>query len=71
MDETTPKATRLVERVGASSPPGEKQAEANSLEDAGKGANSNGVHGAFLGNDLRNELNWLLVSGMTCDTWID
>ena len=65
MDETTQRATRLVERVGASSPPGEEQAEANSLKDAGKGADSNGVHGAFLCDDLRDELNWPLVSDQT------
>lgn len=47
---------RLVEWVGASSPPGEEHAQADSLEDASEGTNSDSVHGALLGEDLRDEL---------------
>lgn len=41
-----------------SSPPGEEQAEANGLEDASKGTDGDGVHGALLSEDLRDELKW-------------
>jgi hypothetical protein len=46
----------LVEGVGAGSPVGEEHAEANSLEDTGNGADSNGVERTLLGEDLRDNL---------------
>ena len=49
---------RLVEGVGAGSPVGEEQAEADGLEDTGKGANGDGVKRTLLGEDLGNELQW-------------
>ena len=47
---------RLVEEVGAGSPVGEEQAEADSLEHAGNSADGDGVHGALLGDDLGDNL---------------
>ncbi len=47
---------RLVEGVGAGSPPSKDQAEADRLEDAGESADGDGVEGAFLGEDLGDEL---------------
>jgi hypothetical protein len=47
---------RLVEWVGASSPPGEEHAQADGLEDASEGTNSDRVHGALLREHLRDEL---------------
>ena len=47
---------RLVKGVGAGSPVGEEQAEADSLEDTGNGANSNGVKRTLLGEDLGDDL---------------
>lgn len=47
---------RLVEWVGAGSPPPEDQAEANGLEDAGESADGDGVERAFLSEDLGDEL---------------
>lgn len=46
----------LVERVGAGAPVGEEDAEADGLEDAGKGANGDLLKRALLGGDLGNEL---------------
>lgn len=46
----------LIEGVGAGSPVGEEQAEADGLKDAGKSADGDGVHGALLGNDLGDDL---------------
>lgn len=46
----------LLEGVGARAPPGEEEREADGLEDAGKGANGNGVKRALLGEDLGDEL---------------
>ena len=50
------KPIHLVKGVGARSPPGEEQAQADSLKDAGKSANSDGLSGTLLGEDLGNEL---------------
>ena len=50
------RARRLVEGVGAGSPVGEEHAETDGLEDAGKGTNGNGVHGALLGDYLGDNL---------------
>jgi hypothetical protein len=47
---------RLVEGVGAGSPVGEEQAEANSLEDAGDGTYGNGVERALLSQNLGDDL---------------
>jgi hypothetical protein len=47
---------RLVEGVGAGSPVGEEQAEADGLEDTGNGTDSDGVKRALLGNDLGDDL---------------
>lgn len=44
------------EGAGAGSPPGHDQAEADSLEDTGKGANGNGIKRALLSEDLGDEL---------------
>ena len=49
-------AGSLVKGVGAGSPVGEEQAQANSLEDAGQSADGNGVEWAPLREDLRDEL---------------
>ncbi len=49
-------SARLVEWVGAGAPPGHEHGETDSLEDAGKSADSNGVERAFFGEDLCNEL---------------
>lgn len=46
----------LVEGVGASSPPGEEQAEADGLEHSAHGADGNGIKGPLLGEDLTDEL---------------
>lgn len=46
----------LVEGVGASSPPGQEQAESDGLEHSGHGANGNGIEGTLLGEDLADEL---------------
>jgi len=45
-------AIRLVERVGAGSPVGEEQAEADSLEYTGEGTDGDLVKRALLGDDL-------------------
>jgi hypothetical protein len=50
------KTRRLVEGVGAGSPVGEEQAEADSLKDTGNGADSNGVKRTLLGEDLGDNL---------------
>ena len=47
---------RLVEWVGAGSPPPEAQAEADGLEDAGESAAGTGIARAFLSEDLGDEL---------------
>lgn len=47
---------RLVERVGAGSPPPEHQAEADRLEDTGKSTDSNCVQRTPLSEDLGDEL---------------
>jgi hypothetical protein len=49
-------ARRLVEGVGAGSPVGEEQAEADGLEDTGNGADGNGVKRTLLGEDLGDNL---------------
>lgn len=46
----------LVEGVGTSSPPGEEQAESDSLEHPGHSANGNGIKRTLLGEDLADEL---------------
>ena len=46
-----------VKWVGAGSPVGQEQAQANSLENASEGANGNGVERSLLGDDLGDELN--------------
>ena len=46
----------LVEWVGAGSPPGEEQAQANGLEDAGKSSDSNSIERAFFREYLRDKL---------------
>lgn len=53
---TAYRAIRLVEGVGAGSPVGEEQAEADSLEDAGNSADGNGVERALLSKDLGDNL---------------
>ena len=49
-------ATDLVEWVGAGAPPCQEDGQTNSLEDAGKSADGNGVEWAFLSEDLCDEL---------------
>ena len=49
-------ARRLVEGVGAGSPVGEEQAEADGLEDTGNGADGNGVERALLSENLGDDL---------------
>jgi hypothetical protein len=49
-------ATDLVEWVGSCAPVCEEQAEADSLEDAGEDANSDGVNRSLLNNKLRDQL---------------
>jgi hypothetical protein len=44
------------ERTGAGAPPGEEHGQTDGLEDAGKGANGNGVKRALLSEDLGDEL---------------
>lgn len=56
--------THLVEWVGAGSPPGHEEGQANGLEGAGKGANGDGVKRTLLGDDLRDELGLRLVCCM-------
>lgn len=46
----------LLEGVGAGAPVGEEDAEADSLEDAGKSTDGDGVEGTLLSDDLCNEL---------------
>lgn len=48
--------TSRLEWVGAGSPPGEEEGQADGLEDAGEGANGNSVQRALLGGDLSDEL---------------
>lgn len=50
------KATDLLEWVGAGSPVGEEHGETDSLEDAGKSADGNGVKRTLLGEDSGDEL---------------
>ena len=50
------RCTNLVERIGASSPPRKKDAQAHSLENAGDSTDSDSVQWAFLQGDLRDEL---------------
>jgi len=45
-------AARLVEGIGAGSPVGEEQAEADSLKDTGYGTDGDGVSGPLLGENL-------------------
>ena len=42
----------LREGVGPGAPPGQKQRQANRLEDLGRSADGNGVDGALLGENL-------------------
>ena len=49
-------AARLVEGVGVGPPVCEEQAEADGLEDAGEGADGDGVKRTPLSEDLRDEL---------------
>lgn len=46
----------VAKRVGAGAPPGQEEGQADSLEDAGQGADGNGVKRALLGRDLGDEL---------------
>lgn len=46
----------LVERVGSCSPVGKEHAEADSLEDAADKGDGDGVHWAFLGDNLCDDL---------------
>lgn len=48
--------THLVEWVGAGSPPGEEERQADGLKGAGKCADSDGIEWALLGEDLSDEL---------------
>jgi len=45
----------LVEWVGASSPVSEEQAEADGFEDAGNGADGDGIDWSLLGDDLGDD----------------
>lgn len=47
---------RLVKKRSASAPPRHEHGQTDGLEDAGKGADGNGVERALLSEDLRNEL---------------
>ena len=47
---------RLVEGVGASSPPGQEQAEADGLENPGYGTHGNGIKRSLFGENLADEL---------------
>ncbi len=53
---TIPQTSCLVEWVGAGAPPGHEHGETDSLEDAGQGADSDGVERALLSGDLGDEL---------------
>ena len=46
----------LVEGVRPGAPPGHEHGQADGLEDAGEGADSDGVKRALLGEDLSDEL---------------
>ena len=48
----------LVEWVVAGTPVGQDQAQPDSLEDACQSSDGNGVHWAFLSEDLGDELAW-------------
>lgn len=48
--------TALLERVGAGSPPGEEEGQANSLKDLGDGSGNDSVEGTLLSESLRDEL---------------
>ena len=50
-----------LERVGPGAPPGEEDGEADGLEDAGEGADGDGVEWALLGHDLGDELDTSLA----------
>jgi hypothetical protein len=54
----------LVEGVGAGSPVGEEHAEADGLEDAGDGTDSNGVERTLLSEDLGDDLK--IVNSCSC-----
>jgi hypothetical protein len=60
------KTRRLVEGVGAGSPVGEEQAEADGLEDTGNGANSDGVERTLLGDDLGDDLSGVSIAAGGC-----
>lgn len=53
--------TRLVERVGPGSPPGEEDGQADSLEELGGDASADGVEGPTLSEELGKELRLLLA----------
>jgi hypothetical protein len=46
----------LVKRVGTSSPPGQEQRQSNSFHKLSRDANTDCIDGAFLRQDLREEL---------------
>jgi hypothetical protein len=54
-------ASRLVEGVGAGSPVGEEQAEADGLQYTGNSADGDGVHGTLLGDNLGDDLAVMLA----------
>jgi len=54
-------AARLVEGIGAGSPVGEEQAEADSLKDTGYGTDGDGVSGPLLGENLGDNLKTVSV----------
>jgi hypothetical protein len=58
---------RLVEGVGAGSPVGEEQAEADGLEDTGNGTDSDGVKRTLLGDDLGDDLHDIRNGIVTCE----
>jgi hypothetical protein len=65
--QTLMEARRLVEGVGAGSPVGKEQAEADGLEDTGNGTDSDGVERALLGDDLGDDLNVVRDDIATCE----
>lgn len=59
-------ARHLLEWVGAGSPVGQEEGESNSLEDAGKSTNGDGVKWSLLSGDLGDELEIVSICSSSC-----
>jgi hypothetical protein len=67
----TQRRSDLVKGVGAGAPPGEEQAETDSLKGTSQGTDSNGVERALLGYELGDNLfsSINVILGKTVENW--